>query len=299
MSTTARKTKRLKYNLKDRGRDVTGQDRSNVDIQAMINIINGQHVQEMAATGSLIGFYGHQIRQRYGVNPPETALIGGKVIRLEPAFKTTSIHASADGTIEHTHEFFNNESGEYALRQYAANAGGFSTAVNYGKQGSKLVPKLFGGFDFVWQPNYATNVGDGVLLDGLWANDEEAMFDGLGDNVGNALAAQLLDQQIISTFDNIHQQYSLLQVAEQAFDQLAAAERENQRLHAQHVARRQRARERQIEVYDSMLCPAQPFDSVLANAEQFLSFEHKQKATTADQKAAQAGRALKNVFGRG
>jgi len=112
----SRKTNTLKYDLKKRGRTVTGQDRSNVDMQAMVEQINSAKTQELVNTGSLIGFYGHQIRQRFGMFPPETAIIDGKVVRLEPAFKTKSIKAYPDGTVEHQHEFLDNESGEFAGR---------------------------------------------------------------------------------------------------------------------------------------------------------------------------------------
>ncbi|TLT99097.1 hypothetical protein FD904_20290, partial [Acinetobacter baumannii] len=80
MASKNRKTKVLSYNLHDRCRKFTGVDRSNVDVDAMVNLINSDHVQEMVATNSLQGFYGHQIRQRYGMVPPETVIIKGKVV---------------------------------------------------------------------------------------------------------------------------------------------------------------------------------------------------------------------------
>ena len=82
------KTEILKYNLYDRGRKHTGQDRSDVDIEKMIDRINAPDTQELVKTGGLFGYYGHQIRQRFGMNPPETAMINGKKIHLEPAFRT-------------------------------------------------------------------------------------------------------------------------------------------------------------------------------------------------------------------
>ena len=72
------KTEILKYNLHDRGRKYTGQDRSNVDVSAMIQRINSPDTQELVSTGGLFGYYGHQIRQRFGMMPPETAMIDGK-----------------------------------------------------------------------------------------------------------------------------------------------------------------------------------------------------------------------------
>lgn len=94
MASKNRKTKVLSYNLHDRCRKFTGVDRSNVDVDAMVNLINSDHVQEMVATNSLQGFYGHQIRQRYGMVPPETVIIKGKVVYLSRAFKTIELRAS-------------------------------------------------------------------------------------------------------------------------------------------------------------------------------------------------------------
>lgn len=56
MASKNRKTKVLSYNLHDRCRKFTGVDRSNVDVDAMVNLINSDHVQEMVATNSLQGF---------------------------------------------------------------------------------------------------------------------------------------------------------------------------------------------------------------------------------------------------
>lgn len=53
MASKNRKTKVLSYNLHDRCRKFTGVDRSNVDVDAMVNLINSDHVQEMVATNSL------------------------------------------------------------------------------------------------------------------------------------------------------------------------------------------------------------------------------------------------------
>ena len=275
-----KKTKLLSFNLKERGRQHTGQDRSNLDVQAMVKRINGADVQELVKTNSLIGFYGHQIRQRHGMFPPESAIIEGRVVQLEPAIRTISLKAYDDGTVEHQQEFIDNAAGQKAQQQYAANMGGFSTAVRYVKQGLKAVPTLFAGFDYVWQPNYATNVGDGMLLDGLFINDESefASFDDIHDPV-QALNAQLLDQQILQVFDAIHTEAALTAHLGNTLDQVGTLMQENQRILDKQNRRAELQRQRQEDLYDGMIGETRSFAEQIALAQQFLQ-DDTAKATT-------------------
>ncbi|GAA5003385.1 hypothetical protein GCM10023206_07080 [Acinetobacter puyangensis] len=271
-----RKTKVLQYNLHNRGRKHTGVDRSNIDFMSMINLINAPSTQEMVKTGQLIGFYGHQIRQRFGMVPPESVPISGKMVHLEPAFRTIEIKADKDGTVSHRAEFLENESGEFARTQYLAKVGGFSTAVNYRKTPpNKLTPSGFFGFDYVTQPNYATNVGDGQLFDGLFvpedpSNNLIACFDSATDlsalEPSQALIANMLEQQIISTFDSIHAQITLGQMNEQALDQIDALTQQI----SLHERKKQLQQQRQQDLYTGMVGEIRTFDSALAEAEHYL-----------------------------
>jgi len=156
---------------------VTGKDRSNVDAQSMIHKINSAEVQEFVKNGQLIGYYGHQIRQRYGMNPPETVMIGDKIIRLEPAIRTIYLRADPDGNVTHKTEFLENDAGNHAMRQYMANVGGFSTACDYFVQpGGILVPRNFAGYDYVLQPNFVDNVGY-ALFDSIHADEEKELLE--------------------------------------------------------------------------------------------------------------------------
>lgn len=108
--------------------------------------------------------------------PPETVIIKGKVVYLSRAFKTIELRASKDGTVEHREEFYDNEPGEIALQDYKAQAGGFSTSVNYKNVGGRLIPTGF-CFDFVAQPNYASNVGMvSYLMDYLFLKSQKVLF---------------------------------------------------------------------------------------------------------------------------
>lgn len=274
MASKNRKTKVLSYNLHDRCRKYTGVDRSNVDVGAMINLINSDHVQEMVSTNSLQGFYGHQIRQRYGMVPPETIPIKGKLVYLAPALKTIHLRASEDGTVEHQEMFFDNEPGEFALKQYAAQAGGFSTAVNYKNIGGRLIPTGFFGFDFVAQPNYASNVGDGQLFDGLFLPEEPegvvSCFDSATDitqlSASEIVIAQLLEDQILQTYDNINSQIHLLNElgnAQGLVGELSEVVDKQKR-------RQELREERKNDLYTGMVHEVKSFDSVQQHAVQVL-----------------------------
>lgn len=270
-----RKTKRITFNLHERGRQFLGKDRSNVDMSEMIKQINSPQVQEMVKTGTLYGYNGHEIRKRYGMNPPDSVIIDGKVVYLERAFRTLECYADKEGNVSHVTEFLDNESGEYARKQYLARVGGFSSAQNYKRAGLGLIPVGFYGFDYVTQPNYTTNVGDGQLFDGLAIPIEQdglvASFDNATDitqlSASEAMIAHLLEQQIIRDYDNIHTQTELLNMHGQALDQIDVL--------SNQVARKERREalqaQRQHDLYSGMVGEVRSFDSVCEEADALLS----------------------------
>lgn len=261
-----RKTAKLSYNLHDRGRKFNGVDRSNVDFNAMINLINSSQVQELAQTGSLYGYYGHSVRQRFGMRPPETVVVDGKTIHLEPAFKTLEIHAHKDGRVEHVNEFLENDAGEYALRQYKSKAGGFSTAVNYKSNGSRLMPVGFFGFDYVLQPNYSNNVGDGKLYDDIGLllpvdieSDVIACFDSLTDvdslTTERRIIATMLERDIVTLYDSIREKNELYERNEQALAVIAKSEN-----------RKKLIESRQKDYFQGLSGEISSFDSIIDEA---------------------------------
>ncbi|MDM1021602.1 hypothetical protein QSV37_15005 [Acinetobacter sp. VNK23] len=275
MSDKGRKTKRITFNLFDRGRMFTGKDRSNVNMKSMIKLFNSPQVQEMIKTGTFYGYNGHEIRQRYGMNPPDSVVINGKVVYLEPSVRTLEAYANNNGDVTHVEEFLENESGEYARIQYAAKAGGFSTAQTYKRVGLGLEPVGLYGIDYVKQMNYATNVGDGQLFDGLAIPVEQdglvACFDSATDltqlSASEAMIAHLLEQQIIRDYDNIHAQTELLNMHGQALDQIDVL--------SNQVARKERREalqaQRQHDLYSGMVGEVRSFDSVCEEADALLT----------------------------
>jgi hypothetical protein len=177
-----KKTGKIVYNVRERGRKFIGQDR-NIDCRALAALVNGNEIQERVKNRDLRGFYGHILRMKFGFNPPETVIDkeSGKVVNIEPAIVTTHLSADDDGNVTHEAEFLDTESGELAQRLFESKQGGFSSAIFAKPHAGIDVPIMFGGFDYVAEPNYTTNRGymfdavegggmDGLMLDAVLAD---------------------------------------------------------------------------------------------------------------------------------
>lgn len=152
-------TPTIRYNLKDRGRKHMGQER-NFNIKAICDAINSPACQENVSMRGLVGYYGHMPRIRYGMNPVEGVMDGGKYVPVEPAFVTTYLKADYEGNVEHRAEFLDTAAGKLAQKLFDSKMGGFSSAIDASKP-------AFHGFDFVLQPNYVNNSFRGVVLDDI------------------------------------------------------------------------------------------------------------------------------------
>lgn len=265
----SRITEEIKYNLNDRQREHTGQDRSDLDIDAMVKMINSPEVQEMVRKGDLLGFPGHDIRKRFGIMPPETAIVDGKKIHLEPATRTVFIKADPDGTVTHKQEFLDNDAGNHAYRQYKAKIGGFSTACEYITRMGKKFCAFFGGFDYVFQPNYASNTSYG-------------RFDSLGFDSTNpqtpeqALILQMLERQIAAQYDSIHAHNQLDGAFNQLVQRNVDLEQENLSIIEKTKQRADLQAKKQQAIFDNAICPTRPFSDVMAEAEHFFTVNKHQ-----------------------
>lgn len=272
----SRTTKSITYNLGERGRQYNGVDRNDVDVSSVVAQINSPQVQELVMSGDLYGYYGHEIRQRFGMHPPDTWVNPhtGEAVKIEAAIRTIKLSADNDGNVTAKHEFLDTNSGDYAIRLYKNNAGGFSSAINR-KRGSDGLYQAtgFAGFDYVMQPNYATNKGDGQL-DSILFLDDEPVFDGVDVSAEQLMLNQALDNAIayqldsINTFlqaDEIIDYYQ--QEAVSAQDSLIHVE---QRLQKQQQLRKQRKIEQQQAIYDSLICESIPFEQMQAQWDGFL-----------------------------
>ena len=147
----------IRYNLKERGRQFRGVER-NFDIPAIVAAINSPACQERVSTRGMIGYLGHWVRIRFGLEPPEGGIAKGKAHAVVPAIVTTSLKAYPNGDIEHKTEFLNTSTGRIAAEMYDNKIGGFSSAIDENN------PTFF-GFDWVNDPNYSTNRGYSLALD--------------------------------------------------------------------------------------------------------------------------------------
>lgn len=152
------KTGKIRYNVNERGRQHRGKDR-NFDLRALQSLVNSPAIQERVRNRDMVGYYGHWQRVKFGVIPPETVILDGKSVNIDPAIVTTYLSADSDGNIEHEAEFLDTPSGRIAERLYASKTGGFSSAIDATTRGNFHVPTSFAGFDYVLEPNYTTNRG--------------------------------------------------------------------------------------------------------------------------------------------
>ena len=259
----SRLTKKITYSLTNRGYQHNGENRNDLDIKATINLIRSPQVQELVKKGGILGYYGHQIRQLLGLNPPETAIIDGREIRIEPAVKTTWLEVDNDGNVTHQQYFFENDAGEHAYRQYKAGVGGFSSAFYSPYHNGKRVPESFYGFDFVLRPNYDDNRGNG-------------MFDSL-DSTADVLQKQYLESSVLAMYNHIHQCAVNYQISDFHQKRAEAAEIALQQELARQEKRRQRMLERKRQEIEQekqvrleYLLDSMPLDEFLRHSDRFL-----------------------------
>jgi len=174
----------IRYNLLDTARTYTGQPRR-LDIAAAMRLFNGPAVQEAIKNRDIVGYVGHQFREKYGLDPKETVIEGGRQITLEPSNFTVSVRCLPDGTLEHEQEFLDTAAGRIAERLWESKAYGFSSAIHAPERAGMRVPLGFFGMDFVKSPNYTQNrgymldsAGPGCFEDDAdFASDMSALYD--------------------------------------------------------------------------------------------------------------------------
>lgn len=265
----SKKTRVITYNLADRGREHNGIDRSDLDIRSMVNRINAPDVQELVNSGDMFGYYGHELRARFGMNPPDVWINPqtGESIRIEAALRTIELSADNDGNVTTRHEFLDTDSGKYSQRLYANNVGGFSSAImrKMGDNGKYAVTSV-AGFDYVRQPNYNTNRGDGMFDSLFWLDEaEELAFDSM-TNVTPERAAIMaaLETAIVHQYDSVATAINS-DIMINHYQREAISAQELLITRQQQLANiKERQRARKDEIYDSLICPSVPFDEMLS-----------------------------------
>jgi hypothetical protein len=213
----------ITYNVRERGRKARGQDR-NFDTVALARLINSPAVQEKVKHGDMFGYFGHWPRIKFGMEPAEGGIIDGKVVPVPTALRTIELSADNDGNITHRPEFLDTNEGRIAARLYQSKAGGFSSAIMSLPGTSPAIPSGFYGFDYVLEPNYTTNRGHKVVLDGAAGEEEQAEFMAMLDSVmGEATQAAGL---INALYDSLQSQHTL------ALETMGRMQAENEELMA-------------------------------------------------------------------
>ena len=270
----AKKTKIITYDLADLGRKHTGTDRSDLDIQSMVNRINAPDTQELVASGDMYGYYGHELRARFGMNPPDVWVNPntGENVRIEPAIRTIKLSANNQGIVTTQHEFLETDTGNYSAQLYSNNAGGFSSAIMRKRNNAgKFDVTGFYGYDYVRTPNYNTNRGNG-MFDALFIEDEEGefAFDSLtGLSAERMIIKSALETAILHQFDAVNaavqSQVMVNHYQSEALTAQDALINREQKIEAIVSKRRQR----EADIVDSLICPSVPFDKAVAQWDSF------------------------------
>lgn len=212
-------TDTITYNVHERGRKHRGVERR-FDTVALAKLINSPAVQERVRSGDLKGYYGHWPRLKFGMAVTEGGVLDGKVIcDLPIAVRTVELSADTDGNITHRTEFLDTAAGRVASALYLSKAGGFSSAIDVDPSNNRI-PIAFQGFDYVLEPNYNTNRGHRVVLDGAGGAEEgarEELFALLDAATADASASSYL----IEMLDGIQRDHAL------ALETLERVTREN------------------------------------------------------------------------
>ncbi|MCU4320669.1 hypothetical protein [Acinetobacter bereziniae] len=251
---SGRKTKEITFNIKDRGRAHTGVSRDNVDYKTWIDLINSPATQESIETGSMIGYYGHQLRIMFGLDVPETVIVGGKQISISPAVRTISKTCDSDGNVTHRLEFLDTPEGEFALQKYRAKIGGFSDVNDFKKIDGIIYPTVHFGSDYVLQPNYVTNIGDGVLLDSVH-----------GDIVRSNAEIGLLEM-----YDAIHSTNHMRMIVEETADLNNQLENSVFELQQKKQQRERLQSIREEKMLDNAICPTMDINEYMEQGKRFM-----------------------------
>jgi flagellar basal body rod protein FlgB len=217
-------------------------------------MINSPQTQEMIKTGGLYGYYGHQFRILFGLDVPETAIIGGKQVSISPAVRTISMSADQDGNITHRQEFLETAEGEHAMHKYKAQIGGFSAANDYEEINGIIYPTVSYGMDYVLQPNFINNIGDGMLLDG----------------VHGSMIRESLELSALTLLDSIHSTNYANAVADEWQARALESEAKLEEIQAEKEQRMALWKAKHEKMLDSVTCETRDLQEYMQEGQMFL-----------------------------
>lgn len=154
------------FSLLDEGRTYTGHHRKYLITNAR-EICYSPAVREKIKLREALGFYGHGRRilaGRMSLGEVEAVKLpdgGSAIVSNIPSNVTTAFDVAEDGTVTHTQEILNTETGKIVNGLHGSRVGGFSWACPGTDGGKGGVSRLsgFAGFDYVLSPGFAHNRG--------------------------------------------------------------------------------------------------------------------------------------------
>lgn len=154
------------FSLLDEGRTYTGHHRKYLITNAR-EICYSPAVREKIRLREALGFYGHGRRilaGRMSLGEVEAVKLpdgGSAIVSNIPSNVTTAFDVAEDGTVTHTQEILNTETGKIVNGLHGSRVGGFSWACPGTDGGKEGISRLsgFAGFDYVLSPGFAHNRG--------------------------------------------------------------------------------------------------------------------------------------------
>lgn len=139
------------------------------------------------------------------------------------------------------------------MRNYRAKIGGFSAAHDHITVGGITIPTEYCGMDYVLQPNYATNVGDGALLDG----------------VHGGMVKAALEQSVLAMYDGIMGTNFAMHIADENLMRAIEAENKLLAIQAEKEKRIELQRKKADDMLDSALCPTMDIEEYFRQGRAF------------------------------
>lgn len=221
MSSQKNKTVSCSFSLLDEGRTYTGNHRKYLIANAR-DICNSPAVREKIRLREALGFYGHGRRILAGrMNIGEVEAIqlpdgGTAIVSNIPSNVTTAFEVAEDGTVTHTQEILNSETGKIVSGLHESRVGGFSWACPGKDAGARGITSLsgFAGFDYVLSPGFAHNRG--YILESS-GGAEQAILESVAATLRDDAKAE---QYVRGWTHDFHERLSILE--DQLFESVGA-----------------------------------------------------------------------------
>jgi hypothetical protein len=190
------------FNIFNEGREYTGNHRSYV-LENAKNICTAPATKEKIKLREALGYYGHGRRilaKKMDLGEVEAIIMpdGSKmVVSNIPSNVTTAFSVGDDGTVIHSQEILDTETGRIVAELNKSKVGGFSWACPGRDDGAVGATRLtgFAGFDYVLNPGFAMNRGYVLESAGEDAVDRDAILESL------VMSTEMDSKVIESLFD--------------------------------------------------------------------------------------------------